>query len=122
LPQSGGNTKFRQNIRLKKNPQDDDQNEPANTHFHKPSQKLPKKNLATGGRGSLNAKQRTAAGPYAQENPPLGDEQEVLLSPLFEVDDPHEKEDRSLHTSRFPQTGQTMLSSLSEGKRICSKV
>jgi hypothetical protein len=57
---------------------------------------------------------------YPQENPPLGAQADEG-SPLSEELVPHEKEERSLQTSWWPQKGQTKVSSVSEGKTNCSK-
>jgi len=57
----------------------------------------------------------------AQENRLEGEAQpdeNPLLNPLS--DEPHEKEDMSLHVSFSPQEGQTGFLSPSEGKTSCS--
>jgi hypothetical protein len=123
-PESGGNTELGQNIGLEKHPQDNNQNQPTDTHLHKSSQNPLKSRkdskclwFSLGG-----SKQHTAVAPQAQENPPDGAAQEEDPMPFPPADDPQEKDERSLQTSFLPQEGQAISSSLSEAKTSCSNV
>jgi hypothetical protein len=59
--------------------------------------------------------------PQDQEKPPW-EEHEWALGPEPEPEEPHEKEDRSLHVSAESQEGHTRLSCGSEGNTSSSKV